>query len=226
MTSNTAETAIEHPSNRLPAEKRAVLFRLAVEEFSAQGFRHASLNRIIAGAGMSKSSFYNYFENKADLFHRTIDNSLAPLHAEFEAFDFEALDVDTFWPALQEIVRGQTLSATRSPEMELIARMVFRAMEDAEERELTRKPVAASTEWLVGLIRRGQALGLVRRDLPEDLLVTTVMGYSTAFDRWVFEHWEGLAEHEVLVLAGAAVDAYKRLLQPGSDPGTTAGDRR
>ena len=225
MEPKTTDATDTHPSDRLPAEKRAELFRLAVEEFAAQGFKHASLNRIIAGMGMSKSSFYNYFENKADLFHRTIHHSLAPYTADFEAFDFETLDIDTFWPALQAIVRQQTLSATRSPEMQLIAKMLFRAMEDPDERELTRLPFDFLTRWLIDLIRRGQTLGLVRGDLQEELLVTTVMGFSTAFDRWVFDHWEGLSESDVVALADAAVDGYQRFLQPDTAPEAPPGKR-
>ena len=110
MKSDTAEKPISHPSDRLAPKKKAALFRLAVEEFSTEGFKHASLNRIIAGVGMSKSSFYNYFENKADLFHRTIDHSLEPHFSEIEGFDFAALEIDTFWPTLQAVVRQQTLS--------------------------------------------------------------------------------------------------------------------
>ena len=63
---------------------------------------------------------------------------------------------------------------------------------------------------------QGQTLGLVRRDLREDLLVTALMGFSTAFDRWTLEHWNSLSESDLLDLAETAVDGYRRLLQPGS----------
>ncbi len=213
------------PADKLPAGKRAELFRIAVEEFSAQGFKHASLNRIIAGIGMSKSSFYHYFQNKADLFQRSLDHILAPHLADLEALDFEALDTETFWPALQAIVREQTLSANRSPEAIMISRMIYRAMDDPEERALTERALEFSTQWLTALIGRGRALGLVRRDLPEELLFTTVMGFSTAFERWVLDHWDGFSEDERVDLAEKAVDAYRRFLQPGTASAGTAGNR-
>lgn len=217
MNPDAAATTTSHPANKLPTEKKTELFRLAIEEFSAQGFTHASLNRIIAGMGMSKSSFYHYFQNKADLFERTLDHILAPYVADLEALDFEALDTATFWPTLQSIVREQTLSANRSPEAIMISRMIYRAMDDPEERALTHDALEFSTRWLVALIRRGRALRLVRRDLPEDLLITMVMGFSTAFERWVLDHWDRLTDAERVTMAETAVDAYMRLLQPGAD---------
>ena len=52
----------------LPAEKREQIVDAAVEEFAANGFENASTNRIIANSGISKGSFYQYFEDKQDVF--------------------------------------------------------------------------------------------------------------------------------------------------------------
>ncbi len=80
--------------------------------------------------------------------------------------------------------------------------------------DLHRDVSEGSTEWLAALIRRGQDLGLVRCDLPEDLLIGVLMGFSMAFDRWYFEHWDALSDDERVELADKAIDAYVRLLQP------------
>ena len=52
----------------LSHEKRQTIVNAATDEFSEYGFEAASINRIVANSGISKGSFYQYFEGKADVF--------------------------------------------------------------------------------------------------------------------------------------------------------------
>ncbi len=56
----------------LPEEKRTRIQTIALDEFAEYGFEAASINRIVAVAGIAKGSFYQYFENKTDLFTHLI----------------------------------------------------------------------------------------------------------------------------------------------------------
>ena len=53
---------------RLPEEKRRRLVDAAWEEFSQVRYADASINRIIQSARIPRGSFYQYFEDKDDLF--------------------------------------------------------------------------------------------------------------------------------------------------------------
>ena len=145
---------------------------------------------------MSKSSFYHFFENKAGLFRRTLDHTFAPIIEALSEFEFAALNAQTFWPALKDMVHSKSRAAVLSPEMDPIGRMAFRSIDDPEERDLTSDLIEFSTNWQIALIRRGRELGLVRPDLPEDLLISLLMKFSMAFDRWLLEHWNSLTEGE------------------------------
>ena len=202
-----------HPSDRLSAERQQALFSAAVQEFSSRGFKQASLNRIIAETGMSKSSFYHFFANKADLFHRTLDHCTAPYVAGLAAYDPTCLQAENFWSELQSVMRAQTLMANASSEIGLVVRMLQRALDDPEEKAFIADLMETTTHWLAALIRRGQQLGLVRNDLPETLLIATIMGFSMSFDQWIFARWDELSDDERLTLADAGADAYRRLLE-------------
>ena len=52
---------------RLPEEKRQVIWEAAMDEFLHQPFEKVSINRIIKEAGISRGSFYTYFEDKREL---------------------------------------------------------------------------------------------------------------------------------------------------------------
>lgn len=52
----------------LPEEKRELILDIAIDEFAARGFEGASISAMVARAGIAKGSFYQYFDDKADLF--------------------------------------------------------------------------------------------------------------------------------------------------------------
>lgn len=52
----------------LPEDKRQTITELAIEEFASKPYKNASISRIVNRAGIAKGSFYQYFENKKDLY--------------------------------------------------------------------------------------------------------------------------------------------------------------
>jgi AcrR family transcriptional regulator len=57
----------------LPREKRETIMNAAVEEFAEYGLENASTNRIVKNSGIAKGSFYQYFEDKQDVFIYLLD---------------------------------------------------------------------------------------------------------------------------------------------------------
>ena len=53
---------------RLNDEKKKKLLEASFKEFSLNDFNNASINKIIKEAGISRGSFYMYFEDKKDLY--------------------------------------------------------------------------------------------------------------------------------------------------------------
>lgn len=52
---------------RLPEQKKSVIRAAAMKEFARVPFEKASINQIIHNAGISRGSFYTYFEDKSDV---------------------------------------------------------------------------------------------------------------------------------------------------------------
>ena len=61
---------------RLNEEKRNKLINAGFNEFSLYNFNDASINRIIKEAGISRGSFYMYFEDKKDLYFYLLEEYL------------------------------------------------------------------------------------------------------------------------------------------------------
>lgn len=56
----------------LPIEKQMLLLKASKEEFSKNLFTEVSINKIIKDCGISRGSFYMYFDDKEDLYHYLI----------------------------------------------------------------------------------------------------------------------------------------------------------
>lgn len=54
--------------SHLPADKQERVLDAALTEFADQGYHQASLNRLVARAGIAKGSLYQYFPNKEGIF--------------------------------------------------------------------------------------------------------------------------------------------------------------
>ena len=82
---------------RLPEEKRQRLMDAAWEEFTRTPFADASINKIILKARIPRGSFYQYFEDKNDLFSHLV----RPIQKYF--FDLARQEVES--------VRGDLFAA-------------------------------------------------------------------------------------------------------------------
>ena len=212
--SGSVKIMVEHPSMRLSEDKRRMLFQVSSAEFAANGFKQASLNRIISEVGMSKSSFYHYFENKTDLFQQTLQHVMAPLFAVDQIIDMDALTAETLWPVIMQFAGEMMQIVNQSPDMVTAGRMFYRVMENPEERELTKGTIGEFTNWILRLIQRGQALGVFRSDLPESLLIDMIMALGMSMDRWMLSHWEDLSDTEKEEIGARGFDLFQRLLEP------------
>src|SRR5689334_10432777 len=94
--------------DKLPAEKREKLLRIAAREFGTHSYKDASLNRILEQAGISKGAAYYYFDDKADLYRTVVEYYISQLTPETQ-FELAQLSAESFWPTLVEIYRQQTL---------------------------------------------------------------------------------------------------------------------
>jgi TetR/AcrR family transcriptional regulator len=62
--------------SHLPADKQERVLDAALAEFADQGYHQASLNRLVARAGIAKGSLYQYFPNKEGLFRHIFQLAL------------------------------------------------------------------------------------------------------------------------------------------------------
>ncbi len=199
---------------KLDPERQERLFESAAEEFGEKGYDAASLNRILERSGMSKSSLYYYFDDKADLFTTVLERALAFLFKEIGGFDPAKLTAETFWSEFVTLYRRAIKFSTKRTWYLKLGRVFYRLHDTAKQGSPTGHMFDAARHWLGTIIARGQVLGVIRNDLPTPLLIGCAMGIGEALDRWAIAYWDKFEEDELLQMAEEHIDLFRRLLAP------------
>jgi len=194
-------------------DRRRRLVEVAAAEFAAEGYENASLNRIIDGCGMSKSSFYYVLNSKAELFEfavRELFDIAAGIVSVPEPEEFAGR---VFWPRLERFF-ADLVVASQTHEWFLTLGRMFYSQSPSTEQGTVSDTMAAVRAWVEELLLVGRASGAVRDDLPEALQVLLAFRVIAVFDEWTVAHYDEIPPAELGALADAQFATIRRLLEP------------
>lgn len=193
---------------------RAALERIALRLYTEHGFEHTTVEMIAAEAGMSRRTFFRYFESKSSvLWHEfdaevaKIDRMLAAMPADIPimaAVRRAVIAVNHYRAADVDELRARMNLIASTPELAASATVHY----DAWER--------AICEFVAA-----------RRELPPDSLYPLALGRATlAACRAAYERWLARADAELTVYLDAALGALGAgfrdaviVAEPSGDPG-------
>jgi AcrR family transcriptional regulator len=163
------QTKINMPKQtffNLPENKRQTLLDLAIEEFSSHSYKTASISRLVAQAGIAKGSFYQYFEDKQDLY-----NYLLELATQEKAKIFATLSPPEAHQGIFAYMNWMFEAGVRfeflSPRLSKIG---YRAVNDnAIPPDLLKQARGGARLFFQQLVQQGVAQGELDPDLDVDL---------------------------------------------------------
>ena len=161
----------------LPEAKRALIVRIALEEFASHPFRQASLSRIVARAGIAKGSMYQYFEDKLDLYRWLLQEEVAK-RDRAQLQQVVADDSDDFFSVLGDIFLARLNFIVKHP---LLARLIASAVASAGEPELRQiqtEMYQGEHAWMAQQVQQAQAAGRVRSDLSPEIVAHLIIGVT------------------------------------------------
>ncbi len=167
---------------RDPERTRERLLQAAFREVYRSGFQSASLDTILASAGVTKGALYYYFKSKEALGYAVVEEIIAPdVHGKWVRPLQSVKDpIDALIGAVHRIsvrpadVRGGCQLNNLAQEMSPL---------DARFRKRLARVFHAWREAVASVLREGQTHGSVRRDVePADAaasLIAMVEGYGS-----------------------------------------------
>lgn len=149
----------------LNEEKRQKIFKADVREFATRKFSEASLNQIVKAAKIPWGSFYQYFDDKEDLYLYVIE--------EISKYKWDALkqvgveDVDgDFFDTIKEKIMALIQLGKYNPDYAQIA--IFQEMDDSE---FIRKLRGDSTKPWKQIIERDKKRGVIKPEIDADVMI-------------------------------------------------------
>jgi AcrR family transcriptional regulator len=201
----------------MPEEKRERLLTSAAQEFAIYGYEGASLNRILEAAQIGKSSAYYYFADKADLFATVSAWCVDRLQLALSVEVIDELSADTFWATVNNAHSDSLLRARQQPWLFGAARAVEHLTAESLEQDSLRDLAARLMSGMRALIEKGQALGLIRTDLPTDLLQAWFRAIDGASDDWLLAHLDQQDEETLRAVAKQTMIVIQQALAPPRD---------
>lgn len=198
--------------DNLKPERQEAILRVAAEEFAERGYVGASINRIIERSGMSKGSVYYYFDDKADLFTTVLERSIERLMEDIGWLSLEVVAADEFWDTILELTHQSVDYVARDDWWIRLGRAYHRLMSEARHEAPVERLAEVARGWWRTIISRGRDLGVIRTDLPLELLVAITLGADEGGDRWMMEHWDDFTPEELSKIVDARVDLLRDML--------------
>lgn len=178
----------------LPDEKRQVIVNAAIEEFAEYGLENASTNRIVASSGISKGSFYQYFEDKKDVFMYLISVLEREKLDYFKGKHPPSTNMDTFGYFRWMIKTGMEFNSSHPLLTQAISRVMFgeglyygNTFADVRER---------TSQGLRAMIKQAIARGEVDPSVDVDLAVMIMETWSNVISTYVLN--EGMKQKDIM----------------------------
>ena len=178
----------------LPEEKRNNIVNAAVDEFAQYGLENASTNRIVANSGISKGSFYQYFEDKQDVFMYLLTVLEREKVEYFSGKHPPSTNMDTFEYFRWMIKTGMEFNTSHPLLTQAISRVMFgeglyygNTFADIRER---------TSQGLRMMIKQAIERGEVDPSVEVDLAVMVMETWSNAISTYILG--EGMKQKDIM----------------------------
>jgi TetR/AcrR family transcriptional regulator len=155
----------------LDGAKQKKIFEAAVDEFSQRRFSEASINQVVKNAGISRGSFYQYFDNKEDLYLYTLKQiGKEKLNIIGRVGELKP-DAD-FFDGYMYMFRAALEWSTAKPEYYRIGMLM--ELDDSRFVSELRKASPEGFLMLKGMLEKDMQLGRIRDDVDAGLVVDII----------------------------------------------------
>ncbi|MBV1758591.1 MAG: TetR/AcrR family transcriptional regulator [Dethiosulfatibacter sp.] len=152
----------------LSEDKRNNIKSVALDEFSEYSFSKSSINRIVENTGIAKGSFYQYFEDKLDLY-RYILQCIAEEKINYIQKYTSELSSGDFFDYLKATYSSGIAFAIDHPVYAKIG--IFLLKEDERTQQMIYGDLMTTGENFVkNMILEGQEKGSIRQDISADFI--------------------------------------------------------
>ncbi len=180
--------------HNLPEEKRAKIINVAVDEFAQYGLENASTNRIVENSGISKGSFYQYFEDKQDVFTHLLSVLEQEEMEYFQSIHPPGTNLDTFQYFRWLVKTSMEFSSANPRMIQAVSRVLlgdglYYGKNFSQYRQ-------KKTRALAAMIKQAIKRGEVDPSVDVDLAVRVMDTWTNAISTYILN--EGMKQKDIM----------------------------
>jgi AcrR family transcriptional regulator len=167
---------------KIDSNKRELIIKTALKEFSANGYGGASINRISKSAGLSAGHLYYYFENKEDLYLTVVDYI-------FKEFGFPIHNCsNSFWDEIELMVKNRIVISRKNEEIVIFINRFFEDQSGKSGDDIERITTEKIQKELKVIFDEGIKQGEIRNDLPSEFLFNIHLSLVLTTNKWILNN--------------------------------------
>jgi len=147
----------------LSKEKADRIIEIAIEEFKEHSYENASINRIVEGAEISKGSFYQYFEDKKDLYKYILEKAEKKRN-KYLLDSIKEENYLSFFDSLEKLFVAEAKFAIEQPELSMIVLDFIKNSDITFKKEILEDGLCTNRIFKELLLE-----GIDNKDIDEDI---------------------------------------------------------
>jgi len=174
------------------------------------GYDKASINRIVDKCQIAKGSFYQYFENKKDLFLHLIAR-VNEKKLEFSSPVFKKSQEYDFFTLIRELFISGLKFAASNPEMTLMGNWLFKSKGHPLYNEVMGIGLQNAQDVYTGLLKLAISKNEIRDDIDLDFVSYIISSMNVSVIEYYFQEVKG-GEPDIRKFDGGIIETVDLLL--------------
>lgn len=179
----------------LPIEKQERIIDCAADEFAEHGYRTASVSRIVAAAGIAKGSFYQYFEDKEDLYGYVVERAIVQRKMRVSGEEITKLEDLNLTQFIRVLFLTMMREFIERPKLLKISMDFLNHQSEPVQKRIYEKYEHIKDDYFQRFIRFEKSRGEIDPNVDEDVLSNMMVGVSYQIADYAKRHgYESLTE--------------------------------
>ena len=183
----------------LPEEKRERIIEAAIDEFAKNLYHNASITRIVDNSGIAKGSFYQYFEDKKDLFKYILDLG-GKKKTRYLEHVLTEIDNMNFFSLIRELFIAGIIFSKENPKLSNIGCNFANSADEKLKKEIYGENVPKSNHMFKILLQKSIAREEINPDIDVDLVSQMITNLSIFIIEYFFKEIRKTDNMEMLDL--------------------------
>ncbi|MCE7793984.1 TetR/AcrR family transcriptional regulator [Salipaludibacillus sp. CUR1] len=177
----------------LSEDKKERILNVMIDEFYEHGYENASISRIVASAGIAKGSFYQYFNDKQDMFKYMIDVMRQEKLTYLETISAEEYK-NNFFTLLRKLLKGGLAFLRDHPKQAVIYDRFMASADEAVKKGVMGEDINASNVFLEKILHERKAANELSSDLDVRFMAHILTSVSLSFGEYFQNQYDDLSK--------------------------------